>query len=245
MRIWVVRGRRRILASVVWQTDVEFGHDASSFIAGGHIGLQHQFGKWVAGIEVSWSGTDLTESTNFIPPPPAAPSALRTESEISSLFLETARLGYVWDRWLGYVKGGYASAEVEFTTTFRPTGATINASSDREHGWTVGTGLEYAVSPNIILGLEYHFVRLDIGDPGGTNSLGCVGNGCFVANADADIHSVMARLSIKLRRRRGGTIQIEDPPFGRLVKQASGGESLLCAVATAENVEAFSIEQLD
>jgi outer membrane immunogenic protein len=183
--------------SVVRGCCLEFSHDASSWIAGGQIGLQHQFGNWVAGVELSLSGVDLKESNNFTTP---FGDDLRTTSEIHNLFLATARLGYAWDRWLGYVKGGYASAEVEFTTIFRPTGATINTSKDREHGWTVGTGLEYAISPNVILGVEYNFVRLNIDDRTGTDSLGCVANNCFIADIDSDIHSVMARLSFKLGR---------------------------------------------
>jgi outer membrane immunogenic protein len=42
-----------------------FSHNASSWIAGGQIGYRHQFGpNWVLGVEASWSGTDLQDTSS-------------------------------------------------------------------------------------------------------------------------------------------------------------------------------------
>ena len=38
-----------------------FSQDASSWIAGGQVGYRYQFTNWVAGVEASWSGTDLRD----------------------------------------------------------------------------------------------------------------------------------------------------------------------------------------
>ena len=170
-----------------------FDQDPSSFLWGGHIGLQRQWGNWVAGIEVSYSGLDLDDTIE------ASLQANRSNRvEIEDLLLATLRLGWTWDRSLFYVKGGYASAQVGFDRLNTATGIVLNTSGDREHGWTAGAGWEYALTANVILGLEYNFVRLDIDDRVQTpvNVGTCVAN-CTATDIDADLHTVMARISFK------------------------------------------------
>ena len=168
-----------------------FSQSDSSAIGGGHVGLQGQWGSFVAGVELSYSALHLksTSAANL------ATNRDRT-SEIDRLFLATARLGYASGLWLVYGKGGFASANVDFNTNVTSTGAPTTSSSGRETGWTIGAGVEYALTPNVILGLEYDFVRLNVGDrsqfvfPGFTTPE-------TVTGANVDISTVMARLSYK------------------------------------------------
>jgi outer membrane immunogenic protein len=171
----------------------DFKNNASSFIGGGQIGLQGQWGHIVAGVEVSFSGVSLDDTVTS-----GLVADRSRNSTIENLFLATARLGYATDRWLVYGKGGFASADVDFNTFVTSTGAPTSSSSDRENGWTVGFGTEYALTRNIILGLEYDFVRLDIGDRDQTVSLGFLP--ATVSSAHADIQAVMARLNYKFGR---------------------------------------------
>src|SRR5262249_29629416 len=77
-----------------------------------------------------------------------------------------ARLGYAWDRTLLYATGGVAFTNVKFSANFQPT-TCFNAAgapfacpglstedSQTFTGGTVGAGIEYAVTNNLIAGIE-------------------------------------------------------------------------------------------
>jgi outer membrane immunogenic protein len=166
-----------------------FSQSNSSWIGGGQAGYMHQWGNWVAGIEVSYSATEL-ESTSV-----ALLAANRNRtSQIDDLLHVTARLGYAADRLLVYVKGGYANAEVSFDTAVISTGLPTTTSSEREDGWTVGAGLEYAVLPNVRLAFDYSFTRLDIADRNQFVFPGFIVPET-VTNANSDIHAVTGRIN--------------------------------------------------
>jgi opacity protein-like surface antigen len=141
------------------------------------------------------------------------------QARIDGLFLGTARVGYAWDRWLGYVKGGYASAEIKSAfhlsamatvvgaVTLDPgevvfAGDSKGGSRERHHGWTIGAGLESLLAPNVIFGVEYSYINLQTRThtaiaTGFSNNFGTITN--FSTPIDYrvgpdDIHSVTARL---------------------------------------------------
>ena len=151
-------------------------------------------GAFVAGLEVSYSKltpdlSDLTTSLDF---------ADRTrESEIDNLFTATGRLGYAMDRFLVYGKGGFASGDVGLNTSVTSTGQPTTSSSDRENGWTAGAGFEYALSDCITAGIEYDFVRLDVGDRNQFVFPGFIAPET-VTNAHVDVQSVVGRLNFKV-----------------------------------------------
>jgi outer membrane immunogenic protein len=143
------------------------------------------------------------------------------QTRVGELFLATARLGYAWDRWLAYGKGGFASAEIKtafqatvLTTVVQgvqlPTGTTFagqssGSSSERQPGWTLGAGLEYMVTRNVTFGVEYNFINLQdrtqtAGATISENILGTIKNVTapisYRVDPD-DIHLVTARLSYK------------------------------------------------
>src|SRR5262245_2073491 len=169
------------------------GQNASSWVAGGQIGYLYQFDpRWVAGLELSWSGTNLkTTSASDV-----VADRVR-ESKISDLLLLTGRLGYASDNWLGYIKGGYANSRVGFNTFVASTGLRSSTSSERNGGWTVGAGIEYAFGPFVTAGVEYNFVRVNITDRDQFVSPGFV-TPETVTGAHADIQTVWARLNVRL-----------------------------------------------
>jgi outer membrane immunogenic protein len=198
--------------------------------AGGQIGFRHQFGRWVAGVELSLSGGQLSDSASAELVQPftllSGDKIVRDEKDnlqtrVGQLFLATAHLGYSWDRWLAYGKGGFASAEINtafqatvLTTVVQgvqlPTGDTFAGqssgnASDRQSGWTVGAGLEYMVARNVTFGVEYNFINLQDRTQTATatlseNILGTIKNITapitYRVEPD-DIHLVSARLSFK------------------------------------------------
>ena len=162
-------------------------HSDTGFLVGGHVGLQKQFGNLVVGIEGSYTGgsplDDRVESTLF-------PGLARVAS-IKDLYMATARLGLAQDRWLGYVKGGYANGPVELKT-LDAANVVTSQTSHREGGWVLGAGLEYALTNLWIFGLEYNFIHLNIGD-----RVQLAAAAATVTNADAHVQTLMARLSFK------------------------------------------------
>jgi outer membrane immunogenic protein len=167
--------------------------NASSWVAGGQIGYLYQFNpRWVAGLELSWSGTNLKATSVS----DTVADRLR-ESKISDLLLLTGRLGYASDNWLGYIKGGYANSQVAFNTLVASTGLRSSTSSGRNGGWTVGGGIEYAFSPFVTAGVEYNFARINLADRDQSVSQGFVAPET-VNGAHADIQTVWARLNVRL-----------------------------------------------
>ena len=65
------------------------------------------------------------------------------------------------------------------------------ASSDREHGWTMGLGIDYAVTDRVIIGVEYDWSFFDFD----TRRLAGQGVG-----GDNDIQLIAARLMFKFGR---------------------------------------------
>ena len=107
-------------------------------------------------------------------------------------------MGLTFNDWLVYAKGGYANADVD-TFAINPATNVSGSTNGREHGWTIGTGLEKALTSNLILGVEYNFVRLNVS---GRSGIATDGTAFAYSDHDTDIHSVMARLSYKFGSER-------------------------------------------
>jgi outer membrane immunogenic protein len=109
----------------------------------------------------------------------------------------TPRLGYAANNWLLYAKGGVAFGEI--STRIQDT-LDFNSRRDTRVGWTVGAGLEYAVTPNWIVGVEgnyYDFGTLNVNQESRLLATGAPA-GVF-SNHDVDVQawSVLGRISYK------------------------------------------------
>lgn len=182
-----------------WSTDATRGgvfvpvsHDDSSWIAGGQVGLRYQVSNWVFGIEGMWSGTDLENN---------APSQLLADAgfanrfrgtDISSIYSVTGQIGYAWDRWLAYAKGGWAGAEVDLSTRNANNGI-FSSTSFNAGGWTIGGGLEFAFGNGWSLAAEYGYYDLDAGAL--HSAIQTNGDEAFYRDFETRIHTVVARLN--------------------------------------------------
>jgi outer membrane immunogenic protein len=124
-------------------------HDADSVIGGVQGGCNYQVGGWVFGIQGDYDWTDASGS-HVNPRFPTWTDASKTKWLASV----TGRVGYAWDRLLGYVKGGGAWEGDEYTIT-APFG--IATASETRSGWTVGVGLEYAFTNWLTGFVEYNY----------------------------------------------------------------------------------------
>ncbi len=138
-------------------TTIFNSYSAEGVIGGGHVGYNYQVNQWVLGIEGSVDGTSVSKT--FIPGtvfPAPFPAAFGVTYATSSPIQGSirGRLGVAWDRVLLYATGGVAFAGVEATYT-TPFGAATQSAT--RVGWTVGGGVEYAVTNNWSVYAEYRY----------------------------------------------------------------------------------------
>lgn len=127
------------------------GHDANGFLGGLQAGCDYQFaGGFVVGIagDYAWTNADGSSASVLFP-------GFINHSRVNSLASVTGRVGYSWDRFLGYVKGGGAWERDEYS--FATGGVVTGTASETRSGWTVGVGGEYAFT-NFLTGfVEYNY----------------------------------------------------------------------------------------
>jgi outer membrane immunogenic protein len=171
-----------------------FTASPDGWLFGGHIGYNVQRGPWVIGAEVSYSGSTLRDTV--VGPVGIFPDD-SFKTRVEDLFTATARLGYTSGDWLVYARGGYANAEVSLSgLSGAPVAGVSFNTSDRIDGWTAGVGLEFKLSRNISLGVEYNYVSLN--GSFSTTTAGAVPGLGVNVDLDTDIHTVTGRLSVHL-----------------------------------------------
>jgi outer membrane immunogenic protein len=185
------------------------GGNPSGVIGGGHVGFNYQFPGWslfsssgiVIGVEGTVDGSSLSKTT-VVALPGGVFGASGTLTARSSLDIQGSvrgRLGVAWDRVLIYGTGGVAFGGIN--TDFELSGvgaagvpffATTSRSNSRT-GWTVGGGIEYAVTNNWSIGAEYRFTDF------GTISREAVlpGGGFFNGRRRLEENQVQGRITYK------------------------------------------------
>ena len=148
-----------------------FNAHASSVIGGAQVGCNYQFaGGWVVGIQGDYDWTNAHTSRSGLLLVGGVPFA--DSFNVKSVASVTGRVGYAWDRFLGYVKGGGAWERDNFTFTFPAVTGTL---SDTRSGWTVGVGGEYAFTNWLTGFVEYDYYNFG----NRTNNLVCGPVACF------------------------------------------------------------------
>jgi outer membrane immunogenic protein len=127
-------------------------HDADDWLAGVQAGCNYQVGAVVFGAQGDFAWTEASGShTDLVFP------TTTNHTEVRSLASVTGRIGYAWDRFLGYVKGGGAWERDRYDVFVTATGATVATARETRGGWTVGIGGEYAFTPNWTAFVEYNY----------------------------------------------------------------------------------------
>lgn len=121
-------------------------------VYGGQAGYNWQYSSWVFGAELAGDGANMrrTDGSIFVP------GTEFLSSKIDGFLTVTGRVGYAFNNWLPYVKGGYAGAKLS-TVNFDNVGDSLNHSEWRS-GYTVGGGIEYGLTPNWTVGVEYSYM---------------------------------------------------------------------------------------
>jgi outer membrane immunogenic protein len=164
-----------------------FSYNTSGVIGGAHVGYNLQLNQFVIGLEGDVDGTSQSKQFNGNLPfgtslvgtgfgslsaPLGGTVNVNVNHNIEGSI--RGRLGYAWDRVLIYATGGVAfggfngnvsgnfpggvfiTPPVIAATAFGPFGGSASASTTRV-GWTVGGGLEYAVTNNWSIRAEYRY----------------------------------------------------------------------------------------
>jgi outer membrane immunogenic protein len=133
--------------------------DVSGYIVGGQFGCDYQpASSWVVGIEGAVSGGDIKGNTTVLAVFGNPGDSTITTARTDFLPSITGRLGYAWDRWLIYLKGGAAWAGDKYTAAGVFQRTLVNFEGVDTHiGWTAGAGIEWAFSSNWSARLEYDY----------------------------------------------------------------------------------------
>lgn len=117
---------------------------------GGTIGANYQIGHLVFGLEGDVDGAAVKGSSN------CSVAGFPCSSQADWLGTVRGRIGYAFDRFMPYVTGGAAFSDLKVT------GPGFGASGSDQAGWTVGGGIEYALSNKWTIKLEY--LHVDFGN---------------------------------------------------------------------------------
>jgi outer membrane immunogenic protein len=131
------------------------------FIGGGQIGFNYQFNCWVLGVEAEFDGVGNNGGDGVTRVGPLG-HGFQVTSKDTRITTLAARFGYANNNWLFYGKaGGGWVGNNGFTVTDLTTGREfVGDNSNTASGWLVGAGLEYAITNNWTVKLEYDYLKL-------------------------------------------------------------------------------------
>ena len=145
-----------VTSSTTWETPgVKNENKNTDTVWGGQLGYQIVRDKLLMGVELSASsGTETSRTQSTLYP------WHYNEMEVGPLALLGGRLGYVQDSWMVYAKGGFAAGKVKYYSDDIPAFNNVYEQSAWQYGWQLGAGVEYAITRNIRVALDYTHVDL-------------------------------------------------------------------------------------
>ena len=121
------------------------------FKGGGLIGYNYQLNDIVMGAEA-----DLGTSTDIVRNTESVGTGADFRFKMNYIATLRGRVGWAMDDTLFYFTGGGAYAQGELNGIISPTPSHLTAS---QFGWTVGAGMEHAVSDRLRLRMEYLYTQ--------------------------------------------------------------------------------------
>jgi outer membrane immunogenic protein len=187
--------------------NTSFGATPNGVIGGAHVGFNYQIPGWnwfsssgvVIGVEGTVDGTSLSKTTVVTFPGDFGGGTLSAHTSADIQGSIRGRLGIAWDRVLIYGTGGVAFGGINTDFAFSgvdEAGVAVFGSTSRSNsrtGWTVGGGIEYALTNNWSIGAEYRFTDF------GSINRGAVlpDGGFFSAQRRLEENQVQARITYK------------------------------------------------
>ena len=127
------------------------------FTVGGTLGYNYQVGSVVFGLEADLAYLDLGKRVTTT----SGAFGATLSQDASYLGTVRGRLGYAFDRFLVYGTGGLAFGDQKASTSVTGLGSQwLGSKSDTRFGWTLGAGVEYALTNNWSVKAEYLYYDL-------------------------------------------------------------------------------------
>jgi opacity protein-like surface antigen len=138
----------------------------SSVIGGIQAGYNWQIGQYVLGLEQDYQFTGLKQTATLAAPAGAFLAGDSTAIKTDYLAATRAKVGMAWDRTLIYAAGGLETGEFDVTSAYVARGAGgspalgFTDANKLHFGFNVGAGIDYAVTNNVFVGIEYRYLDL-------------------------------------------------------------------------------------
>lgn len=138
--------------------------EPDGFLGGLTVGMNHQLGSILLGAEADFAIAGISEEG-------------AADFEHDFLGTVRGRIGYAFDRFVLYGTGGFAWTNAEIDE--------IGSESNFHGGWTLGAGIEAAVTGNVSVKAEYLYMDFtdEVYSPGGT--------------VDPDLHTIRFGVNYK------------------------------------------------
>lgn len=157
--------------------------DLEGFVGGLNAGYAWQMNTIVLGVEGDIEFADLKGDTDLVDD--AGDKIGKIDKEIDWLGSLRLRAGYAFDRVLPYVTGGLAVGEAELS--LHDLDDKVAENNETKWGWTIGAGLDYALTGNLTARVEYRYTDLGSIEAGDETTSGEV-------KSDLSFHAVRAGL---------------------------------------------------
>jgi outer membrane immunogenic protein len=148
--------------------------NSAAFLGGAQAGYNYQIGKFVLGADFDFSATSLNAGATGVSQATAGLGANETLSVRTDwTATATTTLGFAFDRLLWYDKVGIAWAHNNYSYNLSGTGTNVaccgpvgltpfgfqSSAGKIVTGWTVGTGLAWALTDNWSARVEYDYMN--------------------------------------------------------------------------------------
>jgi outer membrane immunogenic protein len=134
--------------------------DAPGAVVGGQVGYRWQATNWVFGVEAQGDWANL-KGSNFDAFGTFGGLPFLNQTKTDAIGLFTGQVGYAWNNWLWYGKGGAAVTHDTYNGVVAtavgafPVGTAFDGASETRWGGVAGVGVEYGFAPNWSVALEY------------------------------------------------------------------------------------------
>ncbi len=173
----------------------DLGRDETTVFGGPFVGWTWQTGPFAYGLEADVAGASLTRPVpstaqgfgyEAIDPPFAL---IRETTSVVGAF--RGRLGYAFDNNLIYATFGLAGADARVVASYPDLAGGLPSIARRDLsylGFTFGAGVQFAVSPEFSLGIDYRYIdygtsgRFDLGTLPGPNGGPVSTRSAFISN---------------------------------------------------------------
>jgi opacity protein-like surface antigen len=161
-------GTTRTLTTAAGVPLAPYSYMANGPFAGIFAGANYQFNRLVVGVEGHWQHSNLIGNNQqqnasalgavcCVGVFPGGPFTVSTT--IKDAESVRGRFGFAWDRFLFFGTAGWAWGDPSVSYALLGSGPFV-ASATNANGWTLGGGLDYALTDHVFGRIEYRFTNL-------------------------------------------------------------------------------------